>query len=251
MEPSPPCFPGERPSAPWRRRRPRGGAIPVEVTASDGGEHRIAAWCRGALVAEAGIRLDAGKPRRVDLRPASPVAGVVRLTLLEGSGNPRAERLVAVAPSRRLDLRVVATPARASPGDRVRVDVEARDEDGRPVAATLGAGVVDEGVFAAAGLPAAASLPLHFLLGMDVDELERAETFEGGPLAARAADLVLGVQGWRRFSWRDPVRFAYDHPGDGARVEPVALSPASPVRLDNRAAAAEAVDRAVLAFDDT
>jgi hypothetical protein len=230
---------------------PEGAAIPLEVASTEAGDYVLSAWCRGVLVGEARVRLAAGASRRVDIRPTTAMAGVVRVTMLDPAGLPRAERLVAVAPGRRVDLRVRTTPAVASPGDRVRVDVETLDERGRPIPAFLGASVVDEGVFAAAGRPEPASLPLHFLLGLEVDELERAAPFEGGPGAARSVDLVLGVQGWRRFAWRDPVAFAGRHPGDGPRVEPVALASTTPVRLDNREAAEAGVARALSDFDGT
>ncbi len=200
-------------------RAAAGRPMPLRVVSTRGGRHTLAAWCRGGQIAETTVELRANVPQDVELAPTSAVGGVVRVTLTNDGGVPVAERLMARTPARRLT--VTATPARprVAPRERVEVQVTVVNAAGLPAAnVILGASVVDEGVIALANDEDTASLPLHFLLGMEVDELERAELFEGGSDSDHAVDLLLGVQGWRRFAWKNVHTFLAEHPEAGRRV---------------------------------
>jgi hypothetical protein len=183
------------------------GAVRVEVASTTPGAHRLEAWCRGVLLAQGAVDLVAGKPRRVDLAASAEAGGVVRVTLLDPRGVPVAERLVARDPARRLQIAVRASAEKVSPGDEVTITVAASDAAGRPAHAVLGASVVDEGLLALADDRRTPSLPQHFLLGMEVDDLEDATVLASSEKGRRAVDLLLGVQGWRRFAWSRPEEF--------------------------------------------
>ena len=71
--------------------------------------------------------------------------------------------------------------------------------------------VVDASVLKLRDEKTARAMPTHFLLTTeirDAEDLEHADFLLGDhPKAARALDLLLGSQGWRRFAEQDPKRF--------------------------------------------
>lgn len=194
------------------------GVLGFEVASTRAGTHRLVAVCRGTEIAETTVDLSPGRTRSVELTPRHPVGGTVRVTLFDPAGFPAAERLVALTPPHRLDVDVSTPTSEFAPGDTVSVTLRTRDEAGSPAAALLGVRVVDKGVHTLAR-DDSASFPFHFHYGLEVAELEHVGDFEGqGPDVDRAVDLLLGVQGWRRFSWRDPDQFRGQHPERAGHV---------------------------------
>lgn len=188
-------------------------ALDLELRSTRTGLHEVVAVCRGTEIARRGIDVTSGEPTAFRIESSAAVGGVVRVTVFDPQGFPVAERLVARTPPHRLDVEVRTARDQYAPAETVRVDVTTRDETGAPAPALLGARVLDKGVIALADDEDTASIDLHFLLGLDVEELEDVADFAGtGPDAALATDLLLGVQGWRRFAWRDPAQFTESHP---------------------------------------
>ena len=110
-------------------------------------------------------------------------------------------------------LNVAITPDRLSyvPGDKAKVQVAATDEKGEPAPAVVMIAVVDKSVLALADEKTHRSMPTHFLLTSEVqrpEDLEYADFLLGPQAKAeQALDLLLGVQGWRRFMEQDPASF--------------------------------------------
>ncbi|HET6204203.1 MAG TPA: MG2 domain-containing protein [Planctomycetota bacterium] len=228
---------------------PPGAPLRLEVASTESGRHDVAAYCRGVLVAQDTVRFAAGESREVALRANADVGGVFRVTVFDPAGSPRAERLVSVEPPHRVDLEIRPSVAAASPGDTVKVDLLARDENGRPARAVLGVGVVDDAVVSLAKDEDTPSLPMHFLLGLEVEELEKVDVFARGPNAARAVDRLLGVQGWRHFAWREPAAFLANNAEKGPRVV-VASAVDTPQRSDNEAEVRIAVEAGMSQVDE-
>ena len=71
--------------------------------------------------------------------------------------------------------------------------------------------VVDKSVLTLADEKTHRAMPTHFLLTSEVrrpEDLEYADFLLGPQAKApEALDLLLGVQGWRRFAEQDPVKF--------------------------------------------
>jgi hypothetical protein len=209
------------------------GALRFTVSATVPGEHAVAAWCRGVLVAQETVRLARGEQKQVALQPTSDVGGVFRVTVFDPSGTPRAERLISRVPARRIDVSVSADAPSYVPGEHVKLSLRTRDETGKAVPAVLGVTVVDDAVLSLANDEDTPSLPMHFLLGLEVEELEKVEVFAAGADGAAAVDLLLGVQGWRRFAWVDADSFLAAHPDAGARVIRAGAASDGLTRVDN------------------
>ncbi len=188
----------------------------------------VAAYCRGVpvgqtmLVSHSGENGDEGT-NAVVIPLADEVSGVVRLTVFDYSQNPPepvAERLVYRRPSQYLKVQPVEHREKYAPGDKVEMAVVVTDEQGEPIPAAVSVAVVDDSLLNLADddFP---GINTHFLLTTEVkdpQDLEEADFYlSDDPEAAVALDLLLGVQGWRRFIGKTLPQLA----DEGRDVEPL------------------------------
>jgi len=166
---------------------------------------RLALFRLEKEIASREVELAAGEEKAVALFPTGPAVGVVRATLFDGDGLPRAERLVFARPREGIDVTVKVDPATASPGSTVEVEIRTRNGDGDPVPATVCLAVTDDAVLEKIETrEQAPRLPAQILLESDVKELEDARVYLDGSVEGDSAlDLLLGTQGWRRFVYFD------------------------------------------------
>jgi serine/threonine protein kinase len=169
----------------------------------------VGVFSHGRLLAHESRICKPRAPTPFEFRPGGP-GGVYRVTVFEerNIGNrldmvPVAERLVYRRPARNLQLTLTPDKQVYLPRDKVMVTCSAADAAGQSQPAVLLVGVVDQGVLALAQERTARALPTHFLLTSEVrdaEDLEHADfLLSERPQAARALDLLLGTQGWRRF----------------------------------------------------
>jgi len=195
----------------------------------------VAVQCRGILVGQQTLFAKRGE-NRVNVKVDPSAHGVMTVTVYEGGGNPVAERLVYRRNNRKLKVQVVSPQGEYSPGEKARVALLVTDETGRPVPAVLGVSVVDEGLIKMADDDTPGILT-HFFLTTEVEkpeDLEEADFYLAeGSRAARALDLLLGVQGWRRFAWKNVDGFVKAHGDDARHLLAMAGMSASPSLFDN------------------
>ncbi|MBI3267801.1 MAG: A-macroglobulin complement component [Planctomycetes bacterium] len=196
-----------------------GEPVALRVGSTAAAKARVALFQREREVASFPVEIASpGQVVDVKLTPPASAAGVLRATLFDEAGNPRAERLLFRQPERRTRVALRATPARSIPGGKVTVEVETTDEKGKPIPAVIGVAVTDQAVMDSVDKrDRAPRLPVQVLLGSDCRELADAEVyFSDAPEAPHDVDLLLGTQGWRRFAFRDPEAFVKTH-ADAAR----------------------------------
>jgi hypothetical protein len=206
---------------------------PIRVTVQSGPRARevlVGAYCRGRVLAYQYLKARHDQPTEVVLTPEGGEGGVYRVTVFEdlsaGGGPqklvPRAERLTYRRPAQRLDIQVHPDKPYYVPGDHVHLDIEAKDEHGKPAAAVLMVAATDKSVLKLADEKTYRSMPTHFLLTSEVrrpEDLEHADfLLTDHKSAAEAVDLLLGTQGWRRFAEQDPNEFRQKYPKDGGRL---------------------------------
>ncbi len=181
---------------------------------------RLSIHRRDHEVAAFPIDLAAGEVKDLSLKVPVSATGVLRATLHDALGRPRAERLIFRRPQSELRVEIEALPRRLGPRAPVslRVRTTAR---GKPVAATVMLAVVDDRVLAQP-VPRRAcppQLPEQVLLGTEVSELGDPSAYlEEGNASARRLDLLLGTQGFRRFAFYDLSRFLGEHGDRAERV---------------------------------
>ncbi len=222
-----------------------GENVRLAVASPGGGKVRLVLSKIDLEIAASSATLEAG--REIELHLAAPpgVHGVLRATLFDESGTPRAERLVFRRPDRALKIALKTTPERTVPGAKVTVEVRTTDATGKPVAAVVGLAATDDAVLEQIEKrERSPRLPVQVLLGQDVRELADAHVYlADGAEAPRAIDLLLGTQGWRRFAWVDPDKAVQNH-GDAILRALARVTPPAPGQEGGRV---EGVDlRAVL-----
>lgn len=179
----------------------------------------VGAYSRGRLIKHTRIVAEAGKATSVSLEGEDQVGGVVRVTVFEEAANnellPKAERLVYRVPSAKLNLFVSPDRVRDdfgsyTPGAKVQLTLNAVNENNQSTPAVVMVAVVNQSNISMADNKTDRLLPTHFLLAGEVkdsSELEHADfLLTDHPMAAQAMDLLLGVQGWRRFVEQNPKR---------------------------------------------
>lgn len=165
------------------------------------------------------------------LAPPADVSGILIATVWDKEGKPLAERLIYREPAHRINVSVeqdIEGGEGYYPGAKPKLTVRTTDEDGKPVAATVGVTVTDDSVLEMIDKrDQAPRLPAMALLESDVKELRAPHAYladepfeEAGKRVDPdiALDLLLGTQGWRRFAFVDPVAFIKEHGDEGRRV---------------------------------
>lgn len=196
------------------------GAIAFNVAATEGGKYKLAVCQRENELVAKEIELESARGTLVTLPTETDVDGVLRVTLFDADDKPLAERLVFVRRSNPLDIQIVATPANAVPGDKVTLKIKTTLQNGEPVEAMVGLTVTDDAVLEMIEKRMQAPrLPAMVLLENEVDHLEDANIYlKVGPDSAKAVDLLLGTQGWRRFAYDDAKAFLIAHEDKAQRV---------------------------------
>ncbi len=180
---------------------PAGEPLRFAIETTGDGPFVAGLFCRGVLVAQDTFQGRGEHDLRFDLR--DEIAGVLRLTIFDRRLTPLAERLTARASGRAISITVNAQEELLSPGDHQKLTLEARDEQGNPVACALGVTVTDRAVRDMAG-DVRIGLADQTWLFADVEELEDVSEFLAtDDESRRNVDLLLGTRGWRRFAWFD------------------------------------------------
>lgn len=180
---------------------------------------RLAIHRRDREVGAMPVELGAGEVKDLNLKLPVGATGVLRVTLHDGLGRPRAERLIFRRPPGALRVEIEALPAH--PGPRTSMALRVRTTSrGKPVPATVMVSVIDDAIVARVPKrERPPHLPEQVLLGTEVGELgDPAAYLEEGNAAARRLDLLLGTQGWRRFAFYDLARFVGEQGDRAERV---------------------------------
>jgi hypothetical protein len=231
------------------------GNEPIKAVIRSVGADRsllIGAYCRGRLMSQHPVDVKKGEVKEVELGPESGVAGVYRVTVFERAPDltrgrrlePRAERLIYRSPAARLRLNIQPDKTTYRPGERALIRIRATFENNQPVPAIAQVAVVDQRILQ---LPnhGYLSMPADFLLATEIrrpEELEHADfLLSADPQAAKALDLLLGTQGWRRFAEQDPGKFLKKQKEEAQRL--LALQGQRPLRSVNHGQ--EAVQKVV------
>lgn len=227
-----------------------GKAVRVHVASPVTTGATVGLFLRERELARKTVGLPAGSPVEVSLAPGSPADGVLRVTVFDAEGNPRAERLVFRRPERSLRIEVSAAPGKSIPAGGVKVTVRTTDDSGRPLPAVLGIAAVDDAVLETIDKrERAPRLPVQALLGSEVKELKDAHAYlAGGPEAAERTDLLLGTQGWRRFAYARADEFVAAS-GMAGRRALAHRTPPPPPDDPRRAQGWDREMRGILGFD--
>jgi hypothetical protein len=184
--------------------------------ADKAGELVVVAHQRGSLVfmakgSEAQKGFSVSIPRNKILDD-----GIVQVTLINAQGEPVCERLIFNNLNKQLNLKITTDKVTYKNREKVTLNLEATDTDGKPVEGNFSVAVTDGSQVLAE--PYQENLMTHLLLSSDVNNLTSGEYYaslrgnveqpayyfdKNNQDAIRHLDVLMMTQGWRRFTWRD------------------------------------------------
>lgn len=139
--------------------------------------------------------------------------GVASVSLFDSKKRIRAERLVFVNKQRQVKINIRTDKEKYLPRDKVKVWVEAKDDEGLPISGDFSAAVVDDKqlsladnkqanllgeVLLAANLKGNVDEPNYYFLKEGDQEYQKDNKNRD-----LALDYLLMTQGWKRFNWED------------------------------------------------
>jgi len=182
---------------------PKEADVIVRVAATVDGSYGVALSQHGKELSFKRISLRALQPMDVALTVPKSVDGVIVATIYDDRNTPRAERLLFRRPQQQVKVRITSDRTDYVPGDKVSLRITTTDDTGKPVSAIVGLTVTDSSVLEMIDKrEQAPRLPVMVLLENEVKDLADAHVYldESNPKAHLATDLLLGTQGWRRFT---------------------------------------------------
>lgn len=194
--------------------------VKVSLAATVAGVYRVTLQQRERGVAMQQAELPAGGRKELMFSPGA-ADGVLRVTVWDADNKPLAERLIFRQPEHSVQVQLMADATQYVPGGKAKITLKSMNEAGEPVSAVVGLTVSDDSVNEMIDQrEQAPRLPVMVLLEGEVHELADARVYldPANEKSAAAVDLLLGTQGWRRFAFVDPAKFAAAHADLARRV---------------------------------
>lgn len=178
--------------------------LKIKVQCTDKQDVLATAVLRETLVAKTAVAITPGAAALVSLPVPKGSVGAVRVTLFDTQQRPLAERLVYRGLGQEMRVSVKADRSNYSPREKVTLTVETKDASGKPVAADVALAVVDDTVLKYADDKEAHILSQLYLVPEMPGQTVREPNFyfSKDRRAPEAMDLLLGTQGYRRFTWK-------------------------------------------------
>ena len=147
-----------------------------------------------------------------------PDDGIVQITLFDSKGEPVCERIAFVNKNKQINLKISSDKAIYKSREKVTLNIEATDKEGKPVKGDFSVAVTDGNQV----IPNAfqENLLTYLLLSSDIAEKKSNEYYSSirGTIeqpayyfesnnenATRHLDILMLTQGWRRFVWKDII----------------------------------------------
>jgi len=128
----------------------------------------------------------------------------------EKNKKPLSERLIFKKPKNELKIKIKTNKKSYCPGDKVKLTVSTYDYKGKKVPSILGITVTDESVLESIEKrKQAPRLKSMVFLESEVEHLDDANIYfsRKDENSVNYIDLLLGVQGWRRFIYKNTEKF--------------------------------------------
>jgi hypothetical protein len=183
---------------------------PLQLVLSNMGQPRdlvVSVYCREVMIALDRVLMSANQTQTIQIDTMKPLGGVYRVNVAEKQlvenqtvFQPLAERLIYRHPAQYLSLNLSTVQTVGKP---TQLMIDARNEKNDPTPGYVTIVGVNKSLLQMAEASTLRRLPAHFYLAQEVRQpadLEFADFFLSSHRSApEALDLLLGVQGWRRF----------------------------------------------------
>ncbi|MFT4664377.1 MAG: protocatechuate 3,4-dioxygenase beta subunit [Polaribacter sp.] len=175
--------------------------------------HLVAQANGKVLFAEAAV---VDKEEIINVKTKDFPMGITKLSLFDEEGSVACERLVFINLHKRLNIEIKTDKKQYQPREKVKIDIEVKDHNGKPVAGNFALAVADDKLLAFADDKEGYILSKLFLESELKGKIEEPDFYfdQKEEKAIVALDHLMMTQGWRRFDWKeirsdDLVAFEY------------------------------------------
>ena len=140
--------------------------------------------------------------KKFTLNKADFKSGIIQFSLLDGSGNPIAERLVFLKPEEKATSKFITSKTSYSPNETVRMEIQVKDAFGKPVQGNFSLSATDG--IQVSNFPLAENISNYMDLSSELKgEIEQPAFYfdTSNPNAAKDLNNLMLTQGWRRFDY--------------------------------------------------
>ena len=133
--------------------------------------------------------------------------GVVQFTVFDEKGVPRCERVVFLKKDKQLNISILSNKEKYSPREKVIIDINAKDENGKPIEGDFSVAVSDASQVLE--MPNEENILTYLQLSADVNgKIEQPAYYfsKNNVEAGHHLDILMMTQGWRRFKWADVLK---------------------------------------------
>jgi hypothetical protein len=180
----------------------RKNELTVNINTTETEELSLLAQVRGKIYYSTAVDAVKGNNKLTFSTKDFPI-GVTQITLFDGKGIPRAERLAFVNKDKQLNISVSTNKEKYLPREKVLMTISVKDERGIPMPANVSMAVVNDQFLSFAD-DKSGNILSHLLLQQDL----KGKVEEPGfyfdakePKSDKALDYLLMTSGWRRFTW--------------------------------------------------
>jgi TonB-dependent SusC/RagA subfamily outer membrane receptor len=178
-----------------------------------------------------------GKPVNISIPKKHFPAGIAQVTIFDNSGNAACERLIFIHP-KEIARRITMDVVKSNEGSDIVYTIRLKDTEGKPAAGNValsmyenvdvnGLKIWDENILS------------NLLLTSDLKgKVENAPDYfsEENQEAAMNIDLVMMVNGWRRFVWKEILAGQFPvllfSPSEGVKVNEASTTTLRPAQLN-------------------
>jgi hypothetical protein len=185
-----------------RTDKQNGDQLTVTVSSTETEELSLVAQVRGDVYYSKSFKANPGK-NVVSIPVSNFPIGVTQITLFDGRGIARAERLAFVNKQKQLKISIETDKEKYLPREKVNMTVKVSDERGLPMPSNLSLSVVDDKLLSFAD-DKQGNILSSLLLEYDLKEkIEEASFYFNAKesKSEEALDNLLMTSGWRRFTW--------------------------------------------------
>lgn len=133
--------------------------------------------------------------------------GVTQFTVFNDQGQPMCERVVFFKKDTTLNINLLTNKKQYNTREKVSVDIEAKDANGKSISADFSVSVTDAGQVLEK--PFTENIQTYLLLSSDLKgKIEQPAYYfsDNNPEVARHLDILMMTQGWRRYRWSDILK---------------------------------------------
>lgn len=133
--------------------------------------------------------------------------GVVQFTVFDEKGLPRCERVIFLKKDKQLNISVLSNKEKYLLREKVTIDIDAKDENGKPIEGDFSVAVSDANQVLE--MPDEENILTYLQLSADVKgKIEQPAYYfsKNNAEAGRYLDVLMMTQGWRRFKWADILK---------------------------------------------